>query len=442
MPFEIQIVLLSNVPKHFGKTVEVRLGLPTKNPWSLPFGYKEIFVENKDEYDLFIYSEDDTLIKEKNIRAFIKATSELPCDKIAGFLRYEKYSDGSQFFTTIHSHYNWDPASIRKYGENIYAYFSNEHSACFILTREQLKLAIESGKFLKGPRAGEYDMLCTAATDPYTQCGLQKLICISQIEDFSLHHLPNVYQNIMGVPRHILNMQIERMIEIEAGHHTRSRLFTSPPDSSTTKFKKSFYEKPPKRILDLLPDKITTALSVGSGSGALEEAFTMKGVKVTSIPIDAIIGVCTTNMGIRTTSPDISIATRELRSETFDCIVFYKTLEFFPSPQNALDIILRKVNKGGYLIIYSNNIKYILPFIKRAIKDKNISIFKNFKTIQLPKSHISTPESIYQSIDNTRLKSFKTHYFYKNNLQIFERFNSRIIHSFLSHDFLCISQFI
>src|SRR5882672_4896242 len=64
MPFDIDIVVLSNLDKAVGTGVEVVVGLPTRNPWSLPFAHKKIFVDRVKKYDLFIYSEDDTLITE------------------------------------------------------------------------------------------------------------------------------------------------------------------------------------------------------------------------------------------------------------------------------------------------------------------------------------------------------------------------------------------
>jgi hypothetical protein len=82
-------VVLSNIPKEFGPHVEVIVGLPTKGPWSLPFGHKKIFTERLEDYDLFIYSEDDTLITWKNIESFLQLTKVLPGSDISGFLRYE-----------------------------------------------------------------------------------------------------------------------------------------------------------------------------------------------------------------------------------------------------------------------------------------------------------------------------------------------------------------
>ena len=41
MSFDVHIVILSNVPKELGQDIEVIVGLPIKDPWSLPFGHKK-----------------------------------------------------------------------------------------------------------------------------------------------------------------------------------------------------------------------------------------------------------------------------------------------------------------------------------------------------------------------------------------------------------------
>ncbi|MGZ3611690.1 MAG: class I SAM-dependent methyltransferase, partial [Ktedonobacteraceae bacterium] len=91
MPFEVDIFVLSEAPKDFGSDVTVLVGLPSKDPWSLPFGHKKLFAENVNRYDLFIYTEDDTLIRKENILSYLRATEELGEDLLPGFIRYELY---------------------------------------------------------------------------------------------------------------------------------------------------------------------------------------------------------------------------------------------------------------------------------------------------------------------------------------------------------------
>src|SRR5580704_4490159 len=91
MPFDVDIVVLSNVSKEVAPGVEVVVvNLRGKDPWSLPFPHKKIFADRQSGYDLFIYSEDDVLISERNIKAFLKACSVLPEDEIPGFFRFER----------------------------------------------------------------------------------------------------------------------------------------------------------------------------------------------------------------------------------------------------------------------------------------------------------------------------------------------------------------
>jgi len=70
MPFDVDIVVLSNLHKDLGSEVElVAVDLQGRDPWTLPFAHKEILASRLNDYDLFIYSEDDTLITERNPRA-------------------------------------------------------------------------------------------------------------------------------------------------------------------------------------------------------------------------------------------------------------------------------------------------------------------------------------------------------------------------------------
>ena len=144
MPFDVDIVVLSNIDKNLGPGIEMRVGLPSKNPWSLPFAHKTLFAERANKYDVFVYSEDDILITEAHLRAFLDVTAELADDELAGFLRIEKRPDGRVSFPDVHWNFHWEPQSLKSRGEHLLARFTNEHAACYVLTREQLAKAISS----------------------------------------------------------------------------------------------------------------------------------------------------------------------------------------------------------------------------------------------------------------------------------------------------------
>ena len=54
LPFDITVEILSESPKDFGSDIRVRVRLPGKSPWTLPFGYKQSFLERQDDFDLYI----------------------------------------------------------------------------------------------------------------------------------------------------------------------------------------------------------------------------------------------------------------------------------------------------------------------------------------------------------------------------------------------------
>src|SRR5258708_11092846 len=191
LPYHTDIVVLSNIHKELGSSIEVITGLPARNPRSLPFGHKPLFAKRRDDYDLFIYSEDDMLVTRRNIEAFLRVTGVLPPDQLAGFFQWETHPDGRLFFPAVHDWFRWRPDSVQVVGEYTFAQFTNDHSACYVLTRQQLNRAVSSGGFLVGPHEGKYELRETAATDPYTQWGLKKLLCISHLDDFLVAHLPN-----------------------------------------------------------------------------------------------------------------------------------------------------------------------------------------------------------------------------------------------------------
>lgn len=347
----MDIVVLSNIPKDLGADVEVVVGLPTKDPWSLPFGHKKVFAERVDRYDLFIYSEDDTLITERNIDAFCEATRVLPDSFIAGFLRYEVSAEGTKYYSTIHGHYHWVPDSVRRFGEYVFAHYTNEHSACFILTREQLKRAIDSGGFLLPPRKGRYDMLVTAATDPYTQCGMKKLICISRLNDFCLHHLPNVYCGRIGIESRYADLEIEALMSWNGDGGAGATLFETTTRLDDAAWDKKFYDHPREDILSLVPDGSRRVLSVGCGDGASEAELLKRNVDVAGIPLDRVIRASAAARGIRILPPDFEEAWDSLRGERFDCILFPEVLQLLPDPVSVVQGFLPLLEKDGGVII-------------------------------------------------------------------------------------------
>jgi len=366
--FDVDIVVFSNIEKNFGEDVEVVVGLPTKDPWSLPFAHRALFAERQDDYDLFIYSEDDTEIKESHVKSFLLVTPIIPRDKISGFIRYEVSKDGIVCFSSVHSTFYWDPYSVFRSSIYTFARLTNDHSACFILTREQLKRCISSGGFLVEPHAGRYDMLCSAATDPYTQCGMEKVICISHLRDFCLHHLPNAYLGKMGIEALEIDRQIEKLKNLDSGDCDRhGPLFRPRTSLDVVNFDKRFYEPVKSEVIELVPPKAKEILSVGCERGLTEGELITRGHTVTAVPLDAVIAESANFRGIETVSPHFERSFQELKDRRFDGIMFNNVLQHLCDPASVIRKYEALLRAGGFVLVAFDNFAHISLMKRRLL---------------------------------------------------------------------------
>jgi SAM-dependent methyltransferase len=360
MNHEVDIVILSNVLKPVPAGAELIVGIPNKDPWSLPFSHKRVFADRANKYDLFIYSEDDMLVTGDHVAAFFEVSAVLGDDECAGFLRIEYGADGSISYPDAHRQFHWDPGSLRMRGEHVFACFTCEHAACYMLTRDQLQRAIESGGFMVEPHQGKYDLACTAATDPYTQCGLTKVVCISDLRRFQVHHLSNKYVGTsFSLDEDDFQRQVEAMLEIGTGERMRSELLLGPETLTRCRWFKDYNEQPRDEILSLLPDGMRNLLSIGCGFGSLEGLLVQKGVAVVGIPLDSIISVCAEARGVKTLVGDLDTAWNEVADERFDCILIPNLLHLIRDPQKVLNTCTNLLSETGCIIFTVPNFNYL-----------------------------------------------------------------------------------
>lgn len=357
MSFDTHVVVISNVDKPLPNGVELSVGLPTRNPWSLPFAHKKILADRADDYDLFIYSEDDTLITQKNIETFLTVCETLPETDIPGFLRYENGPKGLRHYINLHGHYHWDPASAYRSGPYTFAFLTNEHSACYLLTAKQLRSAIDSGRYLVAPYQGRYDMLCTAATDPYTVCGFRKVICISHLEHFLVHHLPDKYTNTeCNAADQRFDKQVRALIGSVDSRTKPVTLLDTETKLRSGRYRKAYDEPAREEVFDLLPASVHTLLSVGSGWGTAERSLEQRGLQVTALPLDSIVGACLEDDGVEIVCGDFETARRKLDGRTFDCLFLSNIVHLVSQPVELLRSYGELVAPGAWMLLVSPNI--------------------------------------------------------------------------------------
>jgi len=389
MDFDVRVVVFSNCPKDLDTEVDVVVGLPTKNPWSLPFAHKEFFRKHVENYDLFAYSEDDIEVTEQNIRAFLRATTVLGPREIPGFLHTEQDRAGRTWMVCVHRHFHWVPESTASRGDHVVAEFTNEHSAFYLLTQKQLKLAIASGGFLREPHEGRYDLLCTAATDPYTSCGFKKVICISHLREFLIRHLPNKYIAELCVDLDGFEAQVSTLMAINAGRHPARSLFDVRPKFWHSWWQKHYYEPVQKDILEILPWQDKTVLSIGCGWGMTEASLIALGAKVTALPLDSVIGEVARRVGVEVINGTWNEAVQRLGDRSFDCILMTDLLHLLKEAEPVLCKCAALVAEGGVLVLTGPNFCRFPWLMKRTLglgPFKNLSSFNQSGISVVPPS--------------------------------------------------------
>jgi SAM-dependent methyltransferase len=363
MPFDVDIVVLSNVAKAVPPNVELIVGLPTQNPWSLPFAHKKVFANRVSKYDIFIYSEDDILITEKNVRAFLKLSSKLPASEIPGFLRFEVGQDGKRSYPEFHVNFRWEPSSLRSRDEYTLAFFTNEHAGCYILTQIQLQRAIDSGGFLVEPHQGKYDLACSAATDPYTQCGLEKLICISHLEDFLVHHLSDKYAGKYGLHESEFNNYVRSLLGVMKIDGALPP-FNTDSISMGGLYSKNYYEPLRPELMSLIPSEAKSVLSLGCGWGETESYLARAGRRVVAVALDPATSLWAGSKGVEVVSGDRQTVQKKLANEVFDCLLVSNILHLESDPARLLASFTKFLGENSYVIACIPN----LPLIKVAWK--------------------------------------------------------------------------
>ena len=357
MRYDVTIVVLSDKPKEDLPTdIEVLVGAPTSNPMSLTFAHRRLFVQRARDFDLFIYSEDDTLIEERHIDAFTQMNALLPDDEIAGFMRYELRPSGERSYCSAHSFFRWDTETVRVCNGELFASFTNPHSAMFMMTREQLRKAIDSGGFSVPPHEGVWGMLEAAATDPYLRCGFKRRIAISRIDEFLLHHLPNKYLDELGAKPDDLNVQLQALADIAAGRKSGKVLVDPGSRLPVAPWGIQCYPRAFDELRDCLPGEVASALSIGVTAGILERELFGDDATIVGIPIDNALGAMARLRNIEVTPPDWTEAMRQVQGRSFDVVLLHDVLHRFPEPTRILRDLQERLTSNPQIIITMPNL--------------------------------------------------------------------------------------
>jgi len=191
--YNVSVIVNSNISLNI-EGVDLVNVIELEDYQLLPLTCKQVIWDHKDDFDVFLFGENDHLFKEHHIDKYLEYTSILPNNRIAGLIQYEENETG-RYYPAYHAHYDWDYNSVEEYEGKKFAHFTNIHQATFIITKNQLHKIGKQYDFTQFFGSSHYSVKCKVNTDIYQFCGMKKMICISDFEDNLIHHHPNIYIN-------------------------------------------------------------------------------------------------------------------------------------------------------------------------------------------------------------------------------------------------------
>ena len=104
----------------------------------LPMTCRWVIDRESENFDYFLFTENDHLWLEHHVDKFIAYEKILPQNRISGLIQYEQ-DDSGIYFPAYHADYDWDYNSVEEYGGKKFAHFTNVNQSSFIISRRQLK---------------------------------------------------------------------------------------------------------------------------------------------------------------------------------------------------------------------------------------------------------------------------------------------------------------
>jgi 2-polyprenyl-3-methyl-5-hydroxy-6-metoxy-1,4-benzoquinol methylase len=177
------------------------------------------------------------------------------------------------------------------------------------------------------------------------------MICISHLEHFELHHLPNAYLNRLGLNEEDHRLQVSALLDVLQGKLSKHELFLTEKPIATPAWDKDYYEPCRTDLLGHIPPEAGKILCVGCGSGTTEAHLMATGKKVTALPLDLVIGQSAQQRhGVRLLPPDFSEAFELLGDERFDAVLLGDILQHLKHPVDILTRLGRHLEPRGVIV--------------------------------------------------------------------------------------------
>jgi len=201
-------------PQIYDENITVNLG------WQ----HRDYFIKNQDNYDFFIWGENDMLITEETFNTWNELDSNLKVERsIIGLICWEEHKNGEGYAFQTFPRFQSTPTPIREIiesEEDTYIHFTNPQSACYIIDRFKLKTLINedlytpstinpkkefkngNNKWVEkfgdwgfpgGDKRGYIRSQPSCASEIYCKGRFRKLVSLKNYKKLLAIHLPNIY---------------------------------------------------------------------------------------------------------------------------------------------------------------------------------------------------------------------------------------------------------
>jgi hypothetical protein len=180
------------------------------------------------------------------------------------------------------------------------------------------------------------------------------VICLSRIDDFLLHHLPNQYLGRYGLLFEDMHAQVQRIIELA----DEQGLCSVIPDGTgldAWQFEKPYYGKADESVLQLVPDHARRVLSVGTTEAETERALQETGRTVDAIPLDPYVAVFAERKGLHCLDATWQALMEMPPEHRYDLVLLSDLLSYAEDPVALLRICRKHVSAQGYVLLNSIN---------------------------------------------------------------------------------------
>ena len=180
-----------------GKVEVIFHDLSNENPFYLTWKCRKLMKEQRNDYSIFMYLEDDILVPSKAIEYFIKYNKILDLNYNLGFIRIEVNDAGEEFSTDIRSKLNkYIHFKSEKYALNN----DNPYCAFWIYTKEDFNKFVDS-KYWDIKNVCGYQIRESSAiglhglSTKWYQGTIIPILNNKLHPDSRIYHLPNNYIN-------------------------------------------------------------------------------------------------------------------------------------------------------------------------------------------------------------------------------------------------------